>query len=194
MNNIAELPALALWEWDIKQSVYLSLFGLSKEEIYIIVEHLCNTIKEEPEISLTGLRSEAERYREKLEGKKRPVLIQQKTIQNEVHITANSGFVNVVTGDSNHIEQSSSALGRTPQQWQQFIDVLRANGVEQREQGGRMMELLEQIKLAVQSNDEVAVQEKVEQVRELLKGTGSDMILQGLNLAGSLASIAGFLL
>lgn len=194
MNNIAELPALALWEWDIKQSVYLSLFGLSKEEIYIIVEHLCNTIKEEPEISLTGLRSEAERYREKLEGKKRPVLIQQKTIQNEVHITANSAFVNVVTGDSNHIEQSSSALGRTPQQWQQFIDVLRANGVEQREQGGRMMELLEQIKLAVQSNDEVAVQEKVEQVRELLKGTGSDMILQGLNLAGSLASIVGFLL
>ncbi len=193
MNNIAELPALALWEWDIKQSVYLSLFGLSKEEIYKIVEHLCNTIKEEPEISLTGLRSEAERYREKLEGKKRPVLIQQKTIQNEVHIAANSGFVNVVTGDSNHIEQSSSALGGTPQQWQQFIDVLRANGVEQREQGGRMMELLEQIKLAVQSNDEVAVQEKVEQVRELLKGTGSDMILQGLNLAGSLASIVSVL-
>lgn len=55
------------------------------------------------------------------------------------------------------------------------------------------MELLEQIKLAVQSNDEVAVQEKVEQVRELLKGTGSDMILQGLNLAGSLASIVSVL-
>lgn len=52
MNNSAELPALALWEWDIKKSVYLSLFGLSKEEIYKVVEHICNTIKRKPDISL----------------------------------------------------------------------------------------------------------------------------------------------
>lgn len=193
MNNSVEFPALALWEWDIKKSVYLSLFGLSKEEIYKVVEHICNTIKRKPDISLASLSSEAERYREKLEEKKRPVLIHQKVIQNEVRIAANSGFVNVVTGDGNHIEQSSSALGFPPEQWQRFIDALRKNGMHQREQGERMMELLEQIKLAAKANDEAAAQGKAEQVKELLKSTGSDMILQGLHLAGSLASIVSML-
>lgn len=193
MKSAVELPALALWEWNPKEAVSLPLSGLSEDEIYQVIEHLCNRIKEKPDISLAGLVNDAGLFREKLEEKKRPTLILQKVIENDVRIASNCGFVNVVTGDSNHIEQSSSALGGAPQQWQQFIDVLRANGVEQREQGGRMMELLEQIKLAVQSNDEVAVQEKVEQVRELLKGTGSDMILQGLNLAGSLASIVSVL-
>lgn len=140
-----------------------------------------------------SLSSEAERYREKLEEKKRPVLIHQKVIQNEVRIAANSGFVNVVTGDGNHIEQSSSALGFPPEQWQRFIDALRENGMHQREQGERMMELLEQIKLAAEANDEAAAQGKAEQVKELLKRTGSDMILQGLHLAGSLASIVSML-
>lgn len=193
MNNSAELPALALWEWDIKKSVYLSLFGLSEEEIYQVIEHLCNTVKEEPDISLASLSSEAERYREKLEEKKRPVLIQKKVVQNEVRIVSNSGFVNVVTGDHNHIEQSSSALGFPPEQWQRFIDVLRENGMHQRKQGERVMELLGQIKLAAEAKDEKAVQEKAGQVRELLKSTGSDMILQGLHLAGSLASIVSML-
>ena len=85
-------------------------------------------------------------------------------------------------------------MGFPSEQWQQFIDLLRENGVQQREQGERVMELLEQIKLAVEAKDEAVAQEKVEQVRELLKSTGSDMILQGLHLAGSLASIAGLLL
>lgn len=194
MKSTVELPAVALWEWNPKEAVHVPLSGLSEEEIYQVIEHLCNTVKEEPGISLDGLRSGAERYREKLEEKKRPVHIQKKVVQNDVHIASNSGFVNVVTGDGNHIEQSSSALGFPPEQWQRFIDVLRENGMQQREQGGRMMELLEQIKLAAEANDDAAAQGKAEQVKELLKSTGSDMILQGLHLAGSLASIAGLLL
>lgn len=194
MKSTVALPALALWERNPKEAVHVPLSGLSEEEIYQVIEHLCNAVKGNPDISLDGLRSGAERYREKMEEKKRPVLIQKKVVQNDVHIASNSGVVNVVTGDGNHMEQSSSALGGTPEQWQQFIDVLRANGVEQREQGGRMMELLEQIKLAAEAKDEAAAQGKVEQVRELLKSTGSDMILQGLHLAGSLASVAGLLL
>lgn len=54
------------------------------------------------------------------------------------------------------------------------------------------MELLGQIKLAIEAKDKTAVQEKVGQVRKLLKTTGSN-ILQGINLTGSLATIASLL-
>lgn len=86
MKSAVELPALALWESNPKESVYLPLYGLSEEEIYRTIEHLCNTIKEEPGISLASLGHRAGQYMEEIEGKKRPLLIQQ----NEVHIAANN--------------------------------------------------------------------------------------------------------
>ncbi len=189
MKSAVELPALALWESTPKEAVYFPLSGLSEEEIYQVIEHICNTIKEAPDISLADLGRHAGQYRESLERKKRPLLIQQ----NEVHIAANNGSVYAVAGDNNRLEQPSSAVGVPPEQWQQFIDVLRENGMQQREQGERMMELLGQIKLAVEAKDEAAAQEKVGQVKKLLKTTGSN-VLQGINLTGSLATIAGFFL
>lgn len=189
MKSSVELPALALWESYPQESVYCPLSGLSEGEIYKVIEHLCNMIKEDRDISLADLGRRTVQYKENLELKKNPTPVHQ-TIMN---ISSNSGQLNLVEGNNNRIGQTVSAMNYSAVQWQQFIDALLQNGIRQKEQGEQIVDLLMQIKQSVEDKDESASQDKVSEVRKILKRAQGN-ILQGLNLAGSLTSIASIFL